>query len=327
MRFATALALGLLTIANSARADPPLRLEARLALPGVKGRIDHMAVDVARKRLYVAELGNGSLDVVDLAAGGQMRRMDGLAEPQGVGYAAAGDLLAVADAGDGRVRFFHGADLAPAGAVALGSDADDIRIDPRTGNIVVGYGSGGLAVIDPRTRSKIGDIRLPAHPEAFAIDGASGRAFVNLPDAQEIAVAGLTTGKTTARWATPGLRANFPMVLDPSGRALAVVFRRPPTLALFDPNTGGVTLRLDTCGDADDLYFDAARRRIYVSCGSGAVEVFEAAGSGYRSLGRVATAAGARTSLFVPELDRLYVAARAGLLGSTAAILVFRPMP
>ena len=327
MLIATALALSLLAVAMPARAEEPLLLESRIALPHVAGRIDHMAVDVARKRLFVAELGNGTLDVVDLAAGGQMRRVAGLAEPQGVGYAAAADLVVVAGAVDGRVRFFHGADLAPAGAIALGSDADDIRIDPRRGNIVVGYGSGGLAIIDPGTRSKIGDIRLAAHPEAFEIDAASGRAFVNLPDAKEIAVADLAAGKQIARWAVPGLRSNFPMALDQAGASLAVIFRQPPMLVLIDARTGATTLRLDTCGDADDVYFDARRRRIYVSCGSGAVDVFAAAGAGYRSLARIATVAGARTSLFAPQLDRLYVAARAGPIGSDAAILVFRPSP
>ncbi|HEY1258230.1 MAG TPA: hypothetical protein VGF34_03210 [Stellaceae bacterium] len=323
MRIVAALGLGLLCVAMPARAAEPLQLEARIQLPGVHGRIDHMAVDVARRRLFVAELGNDTLDVVDLAAGRQWHRIAGLAEPQGVGYARAADLVAVASAGDGRVRFFRGADLAPAGALALGSDADDIRTDPRTGNLVVGYGNGGLAIIDPRTRSKIGDIRLAAHPEAFEIEAATGRAFVNVPDAKEIAIVDLGATKQVGRWATAGLRANFPMALDPAAGTLATIFRQPPTLVLIDPKTGAVTQRLNTCGDADDVYFDPRRRRIYVSCGAGAVDVFAAEGAGYRELARIATAAGARTSLFVPQLDRLYVAAR----GAAPAILVFRPPP
>ncbi|HEU0154581.1 MAG TPA: hypothetical protein VFQ82_00815 [Stellaceae bacterium] len=328
MRIVSALALGFLTAATPAcAAEPPLALEARIALPDVHGRIDHMAVDVEHRRLLVAELGNDTLDVVDLAAGRPLRRIAGLAEPQGVGYAPAADLVAVADAADGRVRFFRGAEMAPAGILALGGDADDVRTDPRTGNLIVGYGSGGLAVIDPRSRSKIADIRLAGHPEAFEIDAATGRAFVNVPDAKEIAVVDLTAGKQVGHWEAPGLHANFPMALDLANGALAVVFRRPPTLVLIDKNSGAVRLRLDTCGDADDLYFDAQRRRIYVSCGSGVIDVFEADGAGYRPVAHVPTASGARTSLFVPQLDRLYVAARAGFLGPGAAILVFRPAP
>jgi len=320
------LLLGLLAAATAARADEFLVPDGRIILPRVAGRIDHMAVDLARKRL-VAELGNNTLDVVDLAAGREIRRISGLDEPQGVGYAQKSDLLVVANGGDGSVRFYRGADLAPAGAIGLGSDADDVRIDPGTGNFVVGYGSGGLAIINPETRSKIGNVGLAAHPEGFAIAAAAGRAFVNVPDAGHIAVVDLAAGERTARWPMPGLRANFPIALDAAGTTIATVFREPPTLLLLDAGTGAAGTRHATCGDADDAFFDAKRRRIYVSCGAGAVDIFErdAAGS-YVKVSRVETSSGARTSLFVSELDRLYVAVRAHS-NEPAAILVFRPTP
>lgn len=317
-----------LVAATPALAEPPLVVESRIALPAVSGRVDHMAVDVARKRLFVAEIGNNSLDVVDLAAGRRASRITGLAEPQGVGYAARADLVAVANGGDGRVRFYRGAGLIPSGALALGSDADDVRSDPRTGDFVVGYGSGALAVIDPVRRTTIGEAGLAAHPEGFAIDARTGRTYVNVPGAGEIAVVDLAASRQTAAWRLPELRANFPIALDQAGGTLATVFRRPPKLVLIDVKTGAPTARLDVCGDADDVFFDNQRRRIYVSCGAGFVDVFAAgAGGAYARLSRVATAAGARTSLWVPELDRLYVAARAGALGSDAAILVLRPAP
>jgi DNA-binding beta-propeller fold protein YncE len=323
-----AFCFALLGLGEPALAEPALIVEARIALPGVSGRIDHMAVDLARKRLFVAELGNGSLDVVDLAVGRQIRRIAGLAEPQGVGYAGNGDLVAVANGGDGLVRFYRGNGLAPAGAVALGSDADDVRIDPRTGDIVVGYGSGGLAIIDPGRRSKIGDIRLAAHPEGFAIAPATGRAFVNVPDAGQVAVVDLVAAGQIGAWAMRDLRANFPIVLDPAGATLATIFRRPPRLVLIDTGTGVPAARLVTCGDADDVFFDPRRRRIYVSCGAGFVDVFEAGATGaYSRLSCIATAPGARTALFVPELDRLYVAARAARFGDDASVIVFRPRP
>ena len=122
-------------------------------------------------------------------------------------------------------------------------------------------------------------------------------------------------------------RANFPLAIDGPAGTIAVVFRSPAKLVLLDTKTGAPTQQLDTCGDADDVFFDAKRRRIYVSCGAGAADVFQADGTGYRPLARVGTSPGARTALFVPELDRLFVAARAGLSGSDAAILVFRPLP
>jgi hypothetical protein len=322
-----AFLLGMAVAWPAALAEEALSLEGRIALPGVAGRIDHMAVDVARKRLLVAALGNGTLEIVDLAGGHRVKQVVALREPQGVGYAQKADRVAVANAGDGSVHFFHGEDLAAAGSLALGSDADNVRIDPRTGNVIVGYGSGGLAIIDPQKKLKIGDIKLAAHPESFQLDPASGRIFANVPDAGQIAVVDLAAAKQMASWTVPGLRANFPLAIDGAGTAVAVVFRHPAKLVLLDTTTGATKQQLDTCGDADDVFFDAVRRRIYVSCGAGAVDVFQADAAGYRPLTRVETSSGARTSLFVPEFDRLYIAARTGLLGSDAAILVFRPLP
>ncbi len=314
--------------ARAADPVPPLVLERTIPLPGVSGRIDHMAVDLGRARLFVAELGNGSVEAIDLAAGKPVHRIAGLHEPQGVGYVPGADLLAVASAGDGSVRLFRGGDMQPTGRVELGDDADNIRFDPKTGHLVVGYGSGGLAVLDPAAASVLRRATLPAHPEGFQIDPEAGQAFVNVPDARQVAVVDLATGSPVASWPLPaGGRGNFPMALDGTRTFLAIVTRSPARLVTLDARTGAVTASLSTCGDADDVFFDAKRRRLYISCGSGEVDVVQQDGAGYHPLARIPTQSGARTSLFVPELDRLFVAARAGLLGSGAGILVLRPMP
>jgi DNA-binding beta-propeller fold protein YncE len=312
---------------QAADAGPPLVLERTIPLPGVSGRIDHMAVDLRRGRLFVAELGNGTVDVVDLAAGKAIHRIAGLREPQGVGYSPQADVIAVASAGDGSVRLFKGEGFSPLAVISLGEDADNVRLDTRTGQLVVGYGSGGLAVLDPAGRSVVSTSKLPAHPEGFQLDPSTRRAFVNVPDAGQVAVVDLAAGKQLASWRVPGLKANFPMALDAAGVVLATVFRSPPRLALLDANTGAVTATIPVCGDADDVFFDAKRRRIYVSCGEGMVDVLQGDAAGYHPPAHMPTHSGARTSLFVPELDRLFVAARAGLLGSDAALLVFRPGP
>jgi YVTN family beta-propeller protein len=309
--------------AQAATAEP-LVLDSTIALPNTSGRIDHLSIDISRKRLYVAEIGNGSVDVVDIAGRKVIHRIANLDEPQGVVYTPKGDVIAVACGGDGTVRIFSASDFAPRAAVRLGDDADNIHLDPRNGHIVVGYGEGRLAIIDA-AGAKLRDISLPAHPEGFAVS-QSGIAYVNLPDAEQIDAAEFDSGKLLGTWRTPHLSSNFPLAVDGKSH-VATVFRAPPKLALLETSSGRITAAADTCGDADDVFFDERRGRIYVSCGSGAVDSFAWKTNGLDPLGRTSTAWGARTSLFVPELDRLFVAARAGLLGSNAAIRVYRPSP
>jgi DNA-binding beta-propeller fold protein YncE len=305
------------------KASPPLILEAKMPLGQVSGRIDHLGIDVKRQRLFVAELGNNSVGVVDLLAGNVLRRMAGLSEPQGVAYVPFADNVFVANAGDGSVGVLRGEDLTPIGHIELGDDADNVRVDTARKRVLVGYGKGALAVIDPVSLSKIGDIGLKAHPEGFQIDETGTQVFVNVPDAHEIVVVDLTTG-STGSLPTQGAGSNFPMAIDGEGHRVLVVFRSPPSLVALSSQDGHVAAKIETCGDADDVFVDRKRHRVYVSCGEGVVDVLEPGEAGYRRLARVPTVSGARTSLFVPELDRLFVAVRA-TSHEPAAIWVFRP--
>jgi hypothetical protein len=296
-------------------------LERAIPLAKVSGRIDHLAVDPARRRLFVAELGNGTVEAVDLASGRSLGRVTGLKEPQGVGYLPGRDEIAVATGGDGMLRFYRSADLKLVGALKLGEDADNVRVDAQTGRVLVGYGAA-LAVVDPATRSLVRAVPLPAHPEGFQTQGS--RAFVNLPQAGALAAVDLAQGRELARWRNPGAHFNFPMALDSDAGLIAVVYRLPARLVLFRIASGQVDQKLDTCGDADDVFFDSARKRLYVVCGGGAVDVFGKARAGYAQAGRISTRGGARTGVFSPQLDRLYVAVSANG-NQPAAVWAFRP--
>jgi DNA-binding beta-propeller fold protein YncE len=312
-------------VAEAQSAGAPLVLETKIALGEVRGRIDHLAIDMKRQRLFVAELGNNSLGVVDLASGTVLRRITGLSEPQGVAYVPFADNIYVANAGDGSVRVLRGNDLAPIGRIDLGDDADNVRVDALRNRVLVGYGKGALAVVDPGSRTKTAEIRLKAHPEGFQLDETAARVFVNVPDAREIEVVDLAGGSTRSL-PTQGAESNFPMAIDAAAHRVLVVFRSPPTLMALSSEDGHIVAKVETCGDADDLFVDAKRRRVYVSCGEGMIDVFEPAETGYRRLAKIATVSGARTSLFGPELDRLFVAVRARSR-EPAAIWVFRPIP
>jgi YVTN family beta-propeller protein len=296
-------------LAENASAESLLTAETKIPLENVRGRIDHMAIDLARERLYVAELGNNSVGVIDLKQRQVIQTLSGLHEPQGIGYSSTADTLYVATAGDGSVHVFQGPKLNAAGVIKLGEDADNVRIN-KDGRILVGYGGGAIALIDQGTQRHSSDISLKGHPESFQLD-ASGHIFVNVPTAHEIAVLDQTSHKQIASWGT-GIRfENFPMALDEPHSRIWVVFRHPASLVAYNSATGAHIASTDTCGDSDDVFIDTERQRVYVVCGEGFIDVFSNQGDAYSRLDRLKTVPGARTGLYVSTLNRLFLAVRA----------------
>jgi hypothetical protein len=317
--------LGALATPESVAASGALRLAAKIPLGAIAGRLDHLAIDPRRQRLYVTELGNNSLGVVDLKSRSVLRTLDDFSEPQGVLYLPSADQVYVANGGNGGLTILSGGDLSIVKRIDLGADADNIRLDPATNQVVVGYGTGKLAFLDPASGAKAADIALPGHPESFQFDAAGSRVFVNVPEAHEIAAADRATAKIVAHWRQDD-GGNFAMAIDATGQQVIAAFRSPPVLGFFDRDTGALKQRLSTCEDVDDLFVDAKRQQLYVICGAGEVDIFAARQGGYGPIGRIATAPGARTGLFVPELDRLFVAVPASAQ-EAAAIWVFAPAP
>ena len=310
-------------VSSAAFADPPaLSLERTIPLGDVKGRIDHLAVDLEHQRLFIAELGNDTVGVIDLRSHLVRQRLVDLDEPQGLGYLAATQTLYVTNGGDGSVRTFTGDNLKPSSTLKLGGDADNIRVDPKTSTLFVGYGAGAIAVIDAGTLRKIREVPLDGHPESFQMASTSNRIYVNVPDARQIVIADRSSGHVVGKVAAQGARANFPMALDEDARRLLTVFRDPPLLRTLTLD-GMPLAEVKVCRDADDVFVDHKRRRAYVICGEGVVDVLD--GNGL-PIQRIPTAAGARTGLFVPELDRLFVAVPART-GTDAEIRVFEPPP
>ena len=284
-----------------------LRLINSIPLPQVRGRIDHMAIDLKGQRLFVAAVGNNTLEVIDLKQGARVVSVSGFDEPQGLVYITEAKRVVVANGGDGTVTFLADSSLQPLKTVRTGGDADNVRYDAARGRIYVGYGEGALAVFSPEGRH-LADVPLGGHPESFQLDG--GRIYVNVPSRREVAVVDADKLQVSETWPVNDTAANFPMALDAAHHRLFVVTRRPQRLLVYDTGTGKLISTVEAGGDSDDIFYDGESGRIYASFGEGAVFVYERLDSDrYRLAGKVQTAAGARTALFAPELDRLFVAA------------------
>ena len=322
--FTAALAIASTLLVSPGWADETLfLLERKIPLGEVRGRIDHLAVDLARNRLFVAELENDTVAVIDLDAYKVRQVISGLNKPQGLGYHASTDTLYVANGGDGSAAVFRGDDYREITRIPLGGDADNVRVDAVDNRVFVAYGQGALAVIDPASRNKVADIALKAHPESFQLDRSTSRIFVNDPANQAIVVVDRAAGKVVANWPT-GSGTNFPMALNDRAGHVVVAFRNPAKLGAFSMHDGAPVATVDLCADADDMFVDAKRERVYVSCGDGYLDVFDTRVNAYRRINHIATISGARTSLFVPELDVLFIAARE-TASQPAAIWMFRP--
>jgi DNA-binding beta-propeller fold protein YncE len=308
--FATLLVFDASTPTRSAAGHSILLIQVgTIPLDGVQGRIDHFGFDWTRQRLFVAALGNDTVEVIDLRVGRVIQQIKNLRSPQGIGFDAESNRLAVADDGDGSVRLYDGTSLQQTARVYLKDDADNVRYDSSSHHFWVGYGEGGLAEIDPKNGSKISDVKLESHPESFQLETRGTRIFVNLPSAGYVGVVDRQAGKITTRFTLRGARANFPMALDEVDKRLFIGCRSPEKLLVLDTDTGTTVAGLDIVGDSDDLFYDAANKRIYVSGGEGIITVIEQTTADlYEVLGQVATAPGARTSFFVPQMQTLYAA-------------------
>ncbi len=302
-----------------AQTSEPLRLEKSIELAGVQGRIDHMSLDVQGQRLFVAALGNNTVEVIDLKAGKRTSIIAGLREPQGVLFVPGNDRLYVASSKDGTVKVFDGTSLQLLKNIEYGDDADNLRYDSARQRIYVGYGNGALGELDIEGR-RVTETKLDAHPESFQLEKNSVRIYVNLPKSRKVAVVERETHSVVESWGTGLSLANYAMALDEEKHRLFIVTRLPARLMVMETESGKTVQTLSAVGDCDDVFFDQARKRIYATGGEGAISVFaQQDADHYKEITRVPTVKGARTSFFSPDLGRLYVAVRRQ--GSNSAMI------
>jgi hypothetical protein len=290
----------------------PLQLEEQIPVPGVAGRLDHFSADPKRRRLFVSALGNNSLEVIDVFAGRVIHSIEGLAEPQGPLYVPGVDKLYVANAEDGNVRVYDGATYTLRKTISFGNDPDNMRYDEASKTVFVGFGQedGGIAMIDPKTDERKGEVyKTGGHPESFQVEASGARIYVNVPDAGNVVESiDRKTGAVT-KWPLKGLRANYAMALDEEDHRLFTIARKTPMLVVLNTETGAEVARLRAAGECDDAYFDASRKRIYVIGAEGMISVFQQNDPDhYELLANVPSSVGIRTGYYFAKRDRFYVA-------------------
>jgi len=304
--------------------DSLLKLDKTILLKDVKGRIDHMDINQEDQVIYVAALGNNTVEAVDLRNSKIIGSIKNLDEPQGVCYIPQHHEIFIANGGNGACYFYNARSLEKTATVSLESDADDVRYDETAKKIYVGYGAGGIAVIDADTHLQTGDVKLPGHPESFQVDANLQLLFVNIPDARMVAAIDLVQLKVINKWTRDSPAANFPMAIDSVRHQLFIGYRHPPKLIIMDGQNGREINSISIAGDADDLYFDRTSGKIYVSGGDAYINIFQFDGlNTSKQIANIATSAGARTSLLIPGLKLFVVAARA-TAEKSARLLVYK---
>jgi hypothetical protein len=296
-------------LSSQAQAAPSLELIQTIVLTGKAGKLDHLALDAKRERLFLANTANGTLDIVDLKAGKLLKQIRGQTGIQGIAYAADLDRVFVGLGGGGLCNVFAGEDYKPLKTIKFTGDADNTRYDPATHLTFVAHDEKALGIIDAKTYAVSPDIKLPGTAEGFQIESARPRLYLNVPSPSQVLV--IDTGKKEIVSTYPIKSASngHPLVLDESNKRIFVGCRAEPMVVVLDSETGKEVATVAIPKDIDDLHFDVKRKKLYASCGEGFLVVIrQASPDKYEIAEKIETVKQAKTSLFAPESSRLYLA-------------------
>jgi len=316
-----------------------LRLVQTIPMPNVKGRMDHLGVDIRGKRLFAAALDNNTVEVIDLKAGKRVQSIPGQSKPQGIFYSIDFKKLFVANGTEGTCKIYSGDKFTLIENLSLGVNPNHVGYDPATKYLYVGIGTpdseaGALAIIDTRNNKHIGDIKTDARPGGVKIEKSGQRIFVTLRGLPKLGVIDRKKREEITTWPVTGAPGIVALAFDETHHRLFGGTRNP-LLLVFDAESGKQITQLEGVAGIDDLWFDAARKRIYASGGResdagtipGFVYVYQQSDADhYELIAKVPTRPNSQTSIWVPQLNRYYVSASANDK-EDAAILVFEPQP
>ncbi len=297
---------------SSPQETRPLVLTEAIPLEGIKGRFDHFGT--SGRKLFVSALGNNTVEVIDISGRTLEHTITGVPNPQGVVYAPEANKLFVGSS-KGKLYIYDGNSFDLITSIDFHGDVDNLRYDAANKRVYVGYGdedTAAIGAVDATTNTRIEEeYKLGAHPESFQLETSGPNIYVNLPDLKQVAVINRRT-HAISRWPLT-LEHNFPMALDEVDHRLFVGTHEPARLAVFDTQSGRMITALQSVQDADDLYYDAARKRIYMAGGEGLIYAFRQKDPDhYELIVKLPSALGARTAGYFGKgkkgFDRFYLA-------------------
>ena len=295
----------------------PLKLAITVPLPGFSGDFDHFAVDLKGNRLFLAAEDHKTVEVFDLKTGKPIRSISGFSEPHAIVYLPNADKFIVTDGDDfGLVELVNGKDYKIIDTIKLPPGVDGAKFNPVNQYYYVESGGSAskakthpISIIDTKSFKLVGDFMLPGNrSEAMVIDRAGKKMYVNITGTDEIGVVDLDARQLIARWPVPDAHVQNAIALDEQNHRLFSATRQPAKFFVFNTDTGKVVATVPCAGFNDDMWFDAPRRRIYVTGSETTTVIEQRDADHYQVMADVPTGFRAKTSIFVPELNRLYIA-------------------
>jgi len=307
MKTKSLIALMFLLPALSPAAE--LELVQTIPLKGKPGGLDHLALDSKRDRLLVANKANNTLDVVDLKTGTLIKQVPNQTAIQGIAYAPDLDRIFVGLGTNGLCNIFDGESYKAIKTIKFADDADNVRYNPKTQLAYVAHAEKSLGVINAKTNILRADIKLSASAEAFVMEEKRPRLYVTTPSPCQVLVIDTDKNEVVATYPVKAASNSHPIALDEGGHRVYLGCRKEPMIVILDTESGKEIGNVPIPGDVDDVYLDTGRKRLYASCGDGFLAVSKVVDADHlEEVEKVPTAKGAKTSLYLPETGRLYLA-------------------
>ena len=333
MKFRFVLSLCWIALSAAASsASPALQLVSTTSLPGISGDLDHLAIDTAGLRLFLAAEDNGTLRVIDLKTGKLERTVKGFSAPHSILYLPGAKELYVTD-GSKSVQVLDSETFTVKRTVPTTPGADSIGVDSSQGHLFtvtggkdVSMATSAISEIDTKSAKLLREIPIDAaHVEAMALENSGSRLFVNVTDKNYLAVIDRRSGKITDRWPIHEAKENAPLAFDEAHQRLFVVCRNPSKLVVLDSATGKSIASFVTGARADEVVYDSFHHRIYVAAGEGKIYTYQQVDADhYTPLPAIESTPGAKTALLAPDAARLYVSVSPGEGKTGAKLLVYQ---